>query len=60
MTLVKVGQAAAAFYQVEFLDATEPLDAILQLRCGGTISHHLREYDLERPFPAQVFCASWT
>jgi hypothetical protein len=60
MTLVKVGQAAAAFYQVQFLDAAESLDAILQLRCGGTISHRLREHDLERPFPAQVFRASWT
>jgi len=58
MTLVNVGQAAATFYQVQFLDATEPLDAILKLRRGGTIAHRLREHDFERPFPAQVFRAS--
>lgn len=60
MTLLKVGQAPAAFNQIQFLSATKPLDAILELRCGSTITHPLRKHDLERPFSAQVFRATWT
>ena len=55
MTLLKFRQAPATFYQIQFLNAAEPLDAILELRRVGTITHCLREHDLERPFPAQVF-----
>ena len=58
MILLKVDQAPAAFNQIEFLNATEPLHAILELRCGGAITHRFREHDLERPFPAQIFRAT--
>ena len=58
MILLKVDQAPAAFNQIEFLNATEPLHAILELRCGGAITHRFREHDLEGPFPAQIFRAT--
>ena len=60
MILLKVGQAPAAFNQIQFLNTTKPLDAILELRCGGAITYRLCEHDLERPFPAQKFRATRT
>ena len=60
MTVLKVSQAPAACNQIQFLSATEALDAILELRCGGTITHRLCEHDLEWPFSAQIFRATRT
>ena len=60
MTLLKVGETPSTLYQIQFLNAIEPLDAIFKLRCRSTITHRLREHDLERPFPAQKFRATRT
>jgi len=58
MSLLKVHQAPAAFNQIQFLYTTQLLDAILELRRQGTITHCLRKHDHERPFSAQIFRAS--